>query len=782
MHEQPKRLLVASVIAALAMAPCAALAQSIEGSMKSLTGIEADTQQLVQSPLRRSEQRSPTYVEERLADGELFFRLQDYVSASVILTDIVENHAQHRAVPDALFLLGESLYKAGDYLGARNRYRAIIDKADQASYRPFVQRSLGRLIEIAIHTSNFEGVDEYFARLSRLPPSEVESATNYFRAKYLYSLALNNAEDLELNVDRAKLATEPLEQARLAFEAVGERSPYYPQARYFIGVIHVLRGQLGPAVDAFRRVSRIKATTDAHRRIVDLSYLAMGRIHYEFSHVEHAIEAYQAVHRTSPLFDTALYEIAWVYIRMGDATRAERALEVLSVAVPDSRHIPDGKLLRGNLLLRSGRFDDASGVFEDVTEQFGPVRDELNALVATRESAEAYFQELVRNNLDTFDAEAFLPPLALQWASSEGEMGRAMGSLSDLAQARQLTQETESIVARLRGALAGGDPVNVFRDMRLQREQTTALKNRIEKVRADLLAVDARAVAAVASPELTALRERRRGVEAQLGNAPKEAEELQKRASAGVRAYMQLDKELSRAKVEMLGIEAQITATELFLEQTSTARDPSATAAVKAELETQRGALKAYRDQVKQLAVDIEAARLHVGVGDELAQREEALRKEHEQLVAQERALLKQLNAPVDGRVDAGLLRANGAQAKLDARDAEIDSIVAERVAHMNSVLDEESQKLVGYRSRLGELEQDAVIVVGGVAYANYRKVQRRFYDLVLRADVGIVDVAWAIREQHRLNAERLTRDRARSLKALADEYRDITDEAETPE
>lgn len=781
MLRQPQRLLLACV-AALAAAPCAVRAQSLEGSMRGLTTIEAETDQLVRVPLRRSEQRSPTYVEERLADGELFFRLQDYVSASVILTDIVDNHAQHRAIPDALFLLGESLFKAGDYYGARNRYRTVIERADQASYRPFVQRSLGRLIEIAIHTNDFEGVDDYFARLSRLPPSEVESATSYFRAKYLYSFALKNAEDLELNVDRAKVGTEPLEQARVAFEAVGERSPYYPQARYFIGVIHVLRGQLGPAVDAFRRVTRVKPTTDAHRRVVDLAYLAMGRIHYEFSHVEHAIEAYQAVARTSPLFDTALYEIAWVYIRMGDATRAERALEVLSVAVPDSRHIPDGKLLRGNLLLRAGRFDDASGVFEDVTQQFGPVRDELNDLVASRESPELYFQDLVRNNLETFDAEAFLPPLALQWASSEGEMGRAMGSLSDLSQARQLTQETESIVLRLRGALSSGDPVNVFRDMRLERERTIALNNRIEKVRADLLAADAKAVAGVNSAELASVRQRRHDLEAKLAVAPQKAEDLQKRATQGTSAYTLLDKDLSRAKVDMLGIEAQITATDRFLEQTKGAREPSATAAVQSELDMQRAALKAYRAQVAQLAIDIEAARLHVGVGDELSTREKALREEHAQVVEQERALLKQLNAPIDPRIDAGLARATNAQAKLAARDAEVDSIVAERVANMTQVLDEESQKLVGYRARLGELEQDAVVVVGGVAYANYRKVQRRFYDLVLRADVGIVDVAWAIREEHRLNAERLTRDRARSLKALADEYRDITDEAESSE
>lgn len=782
MPRQPQWLLVALAWIGTAAAPQIVSAQPIERTLGELSRIEADSAQLVKTPLRKSELRSPTYVEERLADGELFFRLQDYLSASVILTDIVENHASHRAVPDAVFLLGESLFKAGDYLGARNRYRIVIEHAEQASYRPFVQRSLGRLIEIAIHTSDFTGVDDYFVRLSRLPPSEVESATNYFRAKYLYSLSLRPAEDLELEVDKTKVVAEALEQARIAFEAVGERSPYFPQARYFIGVIYVLRGQFGPAVDAFRRVSKLKATTDAHRRVVDLAALAMGRIHYEFAHVEHAIEAYQAVPRTSPLFGTALYEIAWVYIRMGDATQAERALEVLSVAVPDSPHIPDGNLLRGNLLLRAGRHDDASAVFEDVTDQFGPVRDQLNTLIASREDPEAYFQQLVRDNLETFDVEAFLPPLALQWASTEGEMGRAMSTLADLSQARQLTQETESIVLRLRGALSGGDPVNVFRDMRLQREGTTALLNRLSRVRTQLIAVDAKAVASIANPELIAIRQSRRELETKMGGAPIDEEDLHKRSLRAVRAYVELEKELSRAKVELMGMEAQVTATDQFITQTAVGRDPSAVSAVQAELTTQRGAVGEYRKKIAALAIDIEGARLHVGVGDAESERDEAMRKEHAELVAQERDLLKRLNAPLDPRIDSALIRASHAQDTLEARDLEIDTLVAERVREMLVVVDEESAKLVGYRMRLAELETDAVSVVGGVAYANYQKVQKRFYDLVLRADVGIVDVAWAIREEHRMNGERLTRERARSLKALADEYRDITDQAESAE
>jgi hypothetical protein len=68
--------------------------------------------------------------------------------------------------------------------------------------------------------------------------------------------------------------------------------------------------------------------------------------------------------------------------------------------------------------------------------------------------------------------------------------------------------------------------------------------------------------------------------------------------------------------------------------------------------------------------------------------------------------------------------------------------------------------------------------VVGGVALLNFRAVRQRFYDLVLRADVGVIDVAWAVREMHRTNAEQLTRERVRAIQALEDEFRDILDQA----
>jgi len=99
----------------------------------------------------------------------------------------------------------------------------------------------------------------------------------------------------------------------------------------------------------------------------------------------------------------------------------------------------------------------------------------------------------------------------------------------------------------------------------------------------------------------------------------------------------------------------------------------------------------------------------------------------------------------------------------------------------MQRVLTEESGKLVGYKVSLGELDTETENVVGGLALANYRQVQKRFYDLVLKADVGVVDVGWAEREEHRTRIELLTRERSRSMQSLDDEFREIMDDRGKP-
>jgi TolA-binding protein len=762
-----RRSLVVAVVALLAALPSAALAQDLDAITRETTSIEGQVDALVREPLEEQGRRSATHVEERLTDGELFYRLQDYVRASIIFTDIVDNHPQHAAYSDALFLLADSLFRAGDYLGARTRFREVIARSSDPRFRPFIQRALGRLIEIAIHTRDFDGIEEVFRQLSSLPPAEVEAATSYFRAKYLFNRAVPTEDVLRDPAARAQIDTAQLDQARAAFEAVAPGSPYYPQALYFVGVIYTVREQYPQAIDAFTRVLRTEATTPEHQEVAELSHLALGRLYYETDQLAQAVEAYTSVQRTSSRFDIALYELAWVHIRRGDSVRAERALEVMTLASPDSRYIPDGKLLRGNLLLRNGRLEEAERVFQEVYREFNPVRRDLDEMLRAHDSDPlGYFRSLVHDNLEVFDANAFLPPAAQRWGRMEGDMDRALDTLADLAQARQLVNETTQLVERLTGALASPNRVAIFADLRRQLERSTQLHNRITRVRRGLLATEG------GSGELAEVRRQRRELERYLDNMPTTDEEIAAQDDEILGQIRRLERELARLEVVLLGIEARVTGIEHYLDSPNRTPVPDADAAVRAEAANHRASVREYRRQIQEIRIALESARLQVGVGDDRYRRQGRIREEYNRLIAREQEL-----GGGGGRSDELLRRLQAAERRLDQRDGELERVANERATEIRRQVDEESQRIVGYQQTLAQLDTEAEEVVGAVTYHNFRLVQRRFYDLVLRADVGRIDVSWAVREEHRMRVEMLTRERQRELQALDDDFREIMDE-----
>ncbi|MCX7808082.1 MAG: tetratricopeptide repeat protein, partial [Deltaproteobacteria bacterium] len=610
-------------------------AQDLTALAREVSMLEGQVDAWLKEPLGVEKQRSPTYVEERLTDGELYYQLKDYVRASIIFTDIVENHPNHPGFSDALFLLADSLFRAGDYLGARSRFREVLAHSNDPRFRPFIQRSLGRLIEIAVRIRDFTGIEEVFQRLATLPPSEVEASTNYYRGKYLYSQAVPTEEVLKANPE-ARIDPVTLEQARQAFESVAPRTPFYPQALYFIGVIHTLREQYPQAIDAFARVLQTEATLPEHGEVAELAQLALGRLYYETDQLDRAIEAYTAIPRTSSRFDTALYELAWAHIRRGDSTRAERALEVLMIAFPDSKFIPEAKLLRGNLLLRIGRLGEAERVFSEMLGELEPVQRDLDAMVADhRENLPAFFRKLVHENIEVFDPNAFLPPSAQRWAKMEGELDRALGILEAVSQIGQMLSETNSLIERLRAVLDSPNKLAIFADLRRLAERSVQLHNRVARLQKRILD------ASGAGAQLAEIQERRRELERFLSDMPINDEELAAFEAESIGRIRKLEKELARLEVEVAGLDARVTALTRYLDSPRrTQKDPVGDEGLRREIEGHRAAIADYRQEINNLKVAVEAAHLQAGVGDHRYQEQARLREEYHRLVEQEKACL----------------------------------------------------------------------------------------------------------------------------------------------
>ncbi len=162
-----------------------------------------------------------------------------------------------------------------------------------------------------------------------MPPAQVDAALLYAKGKGYYRQGSWN-------------------DATAAFSQVGSTTDYGHQARYFQGLVamKVARANAGSdkatktpshvdykaAIEAFKAVTDLPPDTAEHRHVIDLSWMAIGRLFYEMEQYQQAAEAYSKVDRDSPEFDTMLYELAWVYVRLGDVDRAERSLEVLAVA------------------------------------------------------------------------------------------------------------------------------------------------------------------------------------------------------------------------------------------------------------------------------------------------------------------------------------------------------------------------------------------------------------------------------------------------------------------
>ncbi len=745
-------------------------AQDLSAANRELVDLEADAQRLMADRVRPHDAKSDTFVEERLADGELYLRLEDYLRAAILLTDVVEHHPTHRAYPEALFLLGESLFLAGDNLGARKRYGEVIDRGSDPAFATYVEPSLSRLIEIAIHTRDFRQVDGYLTTLESL--ESMTATTAYFRAKYHYNRAVPIDDVLNAPADAAIEGVDAarLEKARAGFLSVPAGSGFALRARYFVGTIHTLRGEYLDAAAAFQGVLGLKPANEQERRVIEQAHLALGRVHYETGQLEEAVEAYRAIEQTSPRFDEAMFELAWTYIRKRDPVQAERALELLSVAAPDSPLNADGRVLRGDLLARNGRYDEAEVVFDEVLETFGPIRDELGTVQKEHPDLHAYFRRVVRENLDDFDIDDFLPHSARQWIDLEGDYERALGVLEDLSESKQLVRETDELAQRITAALAAPNRVSVFSDLRRQRERTTGLRNRAARVRGMLVEGEARARGSVGG-RVSRITARRRELQRAIVKLPVETEDFVERDLVDLAQYRKAERDLQALRVELLGLEARITASRVGLASVDPQKvDPSA---VRAELADHESQVRDYEDQLLSIRRRLEVGRLGVGVGDKGYQADDLKRNRFIELVDRERQVAGSGGADYEN----GFARVAALERQLDQRDAEVAAVVQQRASEMLVVVEEETANLARYRAALGSFEGETEDVVGAVTYLNFNRVYDRFYDLVLRADVGKIDVSWARREDHRLRIDALTRERARELQALDDEFRDVMDE-----
>lgn len=743
----------------------------------------------VQSAIEKAKAQRYT-VEQRLANGDMLFRSKDYPRAVVVFSEILEEYPDTPSYPDALWLRGETFYAQKEYLSARRDFREIVNKGNEPRFNPYFGKALARLIDVCLRIDDIKGLDEVFSKLNQVPPAQVDAALQYAKGKgYYFKGAYSDAQ--------------------AALSAVPNGQTHTHQARYFQGLIamrqarpqtpppsppgsssapptHPTLANYKPALEAFRVVTELPPDTDEHKHVIDLAWMAIGRIQYEIENYTQAAEAYSKVGRDSPEFGTMLYELAWVYVRLGDVQRAERALEVLQVADPSSPSVGDGTLLRADLLLRAGAFDKALQLYTGVREQYEPMRAKVENFIDTTQDPAVYYEKLSQQQLDVLDQTEQLPPLAIRWAREAEDGPMAFAVIDDVNQCKSLLRQSYRLIDKLNIILNATNRVRAFPELAAGEEQALSLLNRISKMRLKVAKGLDDEEPKDLQGEMGQVRAQRRQSMGVITDLPVSSGEFAERDFVGMRQWNTVSQDLSRRAVEVDYLNATINGLRRMLKedaQQGVARAPSDVARFETELDENERLLKQRQDEILELRRQIEIGRAQIGIGDARYQNDAVARVQFRDALDREVLLGSQGQGGSDAqryaaRVKPALDQARIVEDRLVAQFAQLEQQVGARIVEVQAKVEAERLKINDYNMKLGVLDTEARDLVGQVAKRNFTIVRDKLRNIVLRADVGITEQAWEVREEELDRVHNLQTERAREEQLLDEELREVLDDA----
>lgn len=710
----------------------------------------------------------------RFSDGEIQYLLGDWTAASVLFYDLVSDprFLKHPRYPDALFYLSDSLLQQQNYIGARLYLRELLSLPPTDRYKD----ALSRYLNVASRLNQFEGIDEYITQAKKLSGGQLPPELAYVYAKWLFKRTDLKNED---RIARAREAFEPLTHSNIRIVRL--------QSAYHMGVLSVQAGDLENAIERFRELASLPANDGEELRIHELATLSLGRLLYETGKVEEALDRYLDIPRDSESFVDSLYEIAWAHVKQGEYQKAKNAIDILLLVDPESPLAPDAQLLQGHLLLKLQQYEEATQSYEGVISTYGPVRNKLDELLSRTQDPVAYFDNLLSRSERTLDLTTLLPPVALRYAQTQEEVSGAVALISDLDSGRKGVTDARGLAGRILQALDERG-LETFPELQEGYTRADAVESGLTRVEQVLVQLESSAVLSHLTSEerqqLESVRKERERLAQRFALLPTTQRELEERRQRMQASVDSLDREAFRLGYELQSLRAIATAVRKWVDDTRGERKtpPDEEMQFLAALQNEEKALETLQADLERTRAQLADERNSVATavaGEELIRQQfyEVLQKEHS-LVASFAGRLPEDVGQLMDRFQEVRERTNG----LRGRVISAKNVLREQLERRGRVIRDkvraEQRLLSQYDSEVASVSGNARNLVGRIAYDSFRRVRQQFYDLVLKGDVGIVDVAFTRKQDKTGEIQKLSAQKDEELRALDRDFKEVLKEA----
>lgn len=760
---------------------------------------------LLRDLVEKSELTEVQRARDKFAEAETQFLLENYEGAAALLFDAIDYRGfrSEPSLPRALYYLGESLYRTGSYLESKRYFREAISVLPPG---PQFQDAVVRLIDLADRTSDPRGIDDYFqaARAAGEPRPEVA---------YLYAKWTARRPDMT----RAERSA----RADAEFARIRPDQPYHAQSLYFRGELAV-EAAAQDAIDAAYRAGQSPAqaqearpdpadprletaagffaqvralapdAADARReRVRTLAGMALARVRYEQGRFPEAVDIYRQIAQDAPEYNDAMFETAATYVRAGNYEQALKTSDILLMLGSETAVTPEAKILQANLQLQLGRFDRASATFREVSERYAPVRDDIRKMLDRPDPA-AYFNDLLARSKDAMQIAELLPPAARPFLNTAADVERARRVSGELSAGR----DTATAARKLGGDLVDtldSSGTALFPDIQDAGARAVQLSNTLLEVERALVQIQVAAIEDdvddVQWTELQQLEAERSDLDARFHELPRTEKDYEARRLKFSKALAARERDSFRVRKSIDALLAQVGGLESWLRQGQESRtlqpdqEEEATATVAqyrdllGQLDEQRAAIdRAVKDIRLTLATEAAGGQ----VEEDFRTRYHNQLKRMEGIVASVLKRVDEAQRPLLGRASRCRTDIDGLQTELAHLRGKLRVKAVERVDDFRRQVGRELARLEDLETQVAGMEDNTRQIVGEIAGHSFVRLSRQFYDFVLKADVGQIDVAWARKKQRSDRISDLVKDRDAETKYLQDRFKDVLgDEAE---
>ncbi|TNF25247.1 MAG: tetratricopeptide repeat protein [Deltaproteobacteria bacterium] len=701
--------------------------------------------------------------QKRLIDARVFYELGNYESAAIVLLDVVDNpaFAGNLELEAAQFLLAQCLLKINNPKAATDTLRAVARGRDAA----LAEQARFHLIDMALTANDDE---ELRNLVTEMGGSATSDQTRY-------------------GLGKAYLRLDDPDKAILWLGVIGPQSTLFREARYYLAVAYTAKGQLAQALDLFKSLAATAGEGEAQAELRDLAWLGVGRLQVELGDVASALTSYQQIGRYSPHYEVALYEMAWAYIKEEQYDKALLTVDILLLTVADEQINVDAHVLRGRLNIMMNDYDEAMDSYTAIINRFAPIRNELVRFTRNPQEIQRYFQWLLERRTAGEDQARLSAPLSertSKWIESTRDIGRVAavfdrisGESRDISQAKAVGEELERI-------LSAKNRVELFPNLRDGWTRALVLENRLVLLSSAILDAQAEIIRGRLGPadsaELQELLAWRRSLDERAQRLPTTFEAYDKRQAKVTSRYRDLERKNFMVEQSLAQVKRQLLALERYVNDKQYADEgeklsPEREAEIRSEIDLEKAALQELFDELTALKRDIQIEARRVGTGDTSTEGEQNLKQALIAAHVREGQFYDRVGLRVGGGLERGSRqyaefrqRILGGIARLDGVIAEIDDEVGLKTAELRGQVSREMGALRGYSVEVSVYDSEGRELSRAMGEELFNRARSRMDQVVLEADVGILDVVWEKKQRATQDLQKVNEQRADRLRQLS--------------